>query len=193
MENKYMQSVKWLRILMYTMMFSIINSLLSYLPFIPALLTTWVGRGVSVAMVLCMFQLTSVNARYRKAGILRLVAFVSTFFALIPVVGPVLVFAASILTVIAVYQEYHAHGEVITDKDSVLAEKWNRLFVWELIAGVLITVVTAIITVVLMMLQLDAVQVIAVTTGILQLVGLVINVIYIMYIKKMIDLLGDEE
>lgn len=193
MENQYMQSVKWLRVLMYTMIVSIANSLLSYLPFMPALLTTWVRRGVSVAMVLWMFQLASVNARYRKAGILHLVALVSTFFALIPVVGPVLVLAASILTVIAVYQEYHAHGEVITDKDSVLAEKWNRLFVWELIADVLIAVVSAVVTVVLMMLQLDAVQVTAVITGILQLVGLVINVIYITYIKKMTALLSDGE
>ena len=191
MENNDMQ--KWLRVLMYTMIVSIVNSAINYLPFIPAVVTTWVSRGITVVMALCMFQLASASPRYREAGILRLVAFVSTLLVTIPVVGPILVFAASILTVIAVYQEYHAHGEVITDKDSVLAKKWNRLFVWELIANVLVAVVSAVVTVVLMMLQLDAVQAIAVITGILQLVGLVINVIYIMYIKKMIELLSDGE
>ena len=152
MESNDMQ--KWLRVLMYTMIVSIVNSVLNYLPFIPAVVTTWVSRGITVVMVLSMFQLASASPRYREAGILRLVAFVSTLLATIPIVGPVLVFAASILTVIAVYQEYHAHGEVITDKDSVLAKKWNRLFVWELIADVLVAVVSAVVTVVLMMLQI---------------------------------------
>ena len=189
MENNDMQ--KWLRVLMYTMIVSIVNSVLNYLPFIPAVVTTWVSRGITVVMVLCMFQLASASPRYRKAGILRVVEFVCGLLVSIPVVGTVLVFTASVLFIIAVYQEYHAHGEAVADKDAVLARKWNRLFGWGVIAVVLTAMGSSITTVLLTLSGWDVTRIAGIFNGLLSLPLLVIDVVYITYIKRMLDLLSD--
>ena len=62
---------KWLRVLMYIAVVSIVNSLISFLPAMPASVTTWISRGIMIAMVVCMFRLAPVNERYKTAGILR--------------------------------------------------------------------------------------------------------------------------
>ena len=60
----------WLPVLMYCALASLINSVISYLPFIPASLTTWISRGIMLTMTVCMLQLAPVNERYMKAGIM---------------------------------------------------------------------------------------------------------------------------
>ena len=58
-ENMEFQSdllTKWLRVLMYIAIVSIVNSVISILPIIPASVTTWISRGIMVAMVVCMFR-----------------------------------------------------------------------------------------------------------------------------------------
>ena len=68
MENRSELLVKWLRVLMYIAIVSLVNSVVNFLPFVPAAVTTWVSRGIMVAVVVCMFQLTPANERYKKAG-----------------------------------------------------------------------------------------------------------------------------
>lgn len=57
MENRSELLVKWLRVLMYIAIVSLVNSAMNFLPFVPAEVTTWISRGIMVAVVVCMFQL----------------------------------------------------------------------------------------------------------------------------------------
>ena len=78
MENRSELLVKWLRVLMYIAIVSLANSIVNFLPFVPAAVTTWISRGIMAAVVVCMFRLTPANERYKKAGIMRAVMLVCT-------------------------------------------------------------------------------------------------------------------
>jgi hypothetical protein len=60
---KYAKIRVWLPVLMYCALASLINSVISYLPFIPASLTTWISRGIMLTMTVlgAFYLLTPVN------------------------------------------------------------------------------------------------------------------------------------
>ena len=186
-ENMEFQSdllTKWLRVLMYIAIVSIVNSVISILPIIPASVTTWISRGIMVAMVVCMFRLAPVNERYKKAGILRAV-WLGCMIASLVFLPSILILTASILSIIAVYQEYSAHSEVVADKDAKLSRNWHSLFNWSIVTGLLVgfgSVVTALIA---SFAGVEITRITAIVTGILGIPQLVIEIVYLLYLKKM--------
>lgn len=175
---------KWLRVLMYIAIVSIVNSVISILPIIPASVTTWISRGIMVAMVVCMFRLAPVNERYQKAGILRAV-WLGCMIASLVFIPSILVLAASVLSIIAVYQEYSAHSEVVADKDAKLSRNWHSLFNWSIVTGLLVgfgSVVTALIA---SFAGVEITRITGIVTGILGIPQLVIEIVYLLYLKKM--------
>ena len=175
---------KWLRALVYIAIVSIVNSAISILPIIPASVTTWISRGIMVAMVVCMFRMAPVNERYKKAGILRAV-WLGCMIASLVFMPSILVLAASILSIIAVYQEYSAHSEVVADKDAKLSRNWHSLFNWSIVTGLLVgfgSVVTALIA---SFAGVEITRITAIVTGILGIPQLVIEIVYLLYLKKM--------
>ena len=184
---------KWLRVLTYITIVSIVNSMINFLPIIPASVTTWISRGIMVAMVVCMFQLASVNARYKKAGIMRAVMLGCMLITAFLYASSILTLAASILSIIAVYQEYSAHSELIAEKDAVLSRKWHSLFNWSIVAGLLVSFGSIITVLIATMLDMDAVRTTGLVVGILGIPQVVIEVVYLLYLKKMIALFGEGE
>ena len=175
---------KWLRALVYIAIVSIVNSAISILPIIPAAVTTWISRGIMVAMIVCMFRLAPVNERYQKAGILRAV-WLGCMIASLVFLPSILILAASILSIIAVYQEYSAHSEVVADKDAKLSRNWHSLFNWSIVTGLLVgfgSVVTALIA---SFAGVEITRITAIVTGILGIPQLVIEIVYLLYLKKM--------
>ena len=175
---------KWLRALVYIAIVSIVNSAISILPIIPAAVTTWISRGIMVAMIVCMFRLAPVNERYQKAGILRAV-WLGCMIASLVFMPSILVLAASVLSIIAVYQEYSAHSEVVADKDAKLSRNWHSLFNWSIVTGLLVgfgSVVTALIA---SFAGVEITRITAIVTGILGIPQLVIEIVYLLYLKKM--------
>ena len=193
MENRSELLVKWLRVLMYIAIVSLVNSVVNFLPFVPAAVTTWVSRGIMVAVVVCMFQLTPANERYKKAGIMRAVMLVCTLVTAFVYVSAILNLAASILSIIAVYQEYNAHSELIADKDSKLSGKWHSLFTWGLIAGILVGFGSTVTVLILTMLQSDVVHLTAIIVGMLSIPQMILDLVYMLYIKKMISIFENLE
>ncbi len=183
---------KWLRILGYISLASIFNSLISLVPVVPGSVTTWISRGITVAAIISMFQLTPVNSRYQKAGLFRALMLVFSLVATFQYASIVLTLAASIFSIIAVYQEYSAHSELIAGMDSKLSGKWHSLFNWGIASAVLGSFGSIIAVLIVTMLQMDAVTITAVIIGILSVPQLVIDVIYILYLKKMVVLINDE-
>lgn len=181
---------KWLRALVYIAIVSIVNSVISILPIIPASVTTWISRGIMVAMVVCMFRMAPVNERYKKAGILRAV-WLGCMIASLVFLPSILVLAASILSIIAVYQEYSAHSEVVADKDAKLSRNWHSLFNWSIVTGLLVgfgSVVTALIA---SFAGVEITRITAIVTGILGIPQLVIEIVYLLYLKKMSEIFDE--
>ncbi len=192
MEVKNGLVTKWLKILAYISLASILNSLISLIPIVPAAVTTWVSRGITVAAIFSLFQLAPVNNRYQKAGRFRAIMLGCSLVAAYLFTSSILTLAASVFSIIAVYQEYSAHSELIADKDNKLSGKWHSLFNWGIVAAVLVSFGSIIAVLIVTMLQMDAVTITAGIVGILSVPQLVIDVVYILYLKRMVDLMQDE-
>ncbi len=183
---------KWLRILGYIGLASILNSLISLVPIVPASVTTWVSRGITLAAIISMFQLVPVNNRYQKAGVFRALMLGCSLVAAYLFASSILTLAASVFSIIAVYQEYSAHSELIAGKDRKLSGKWHSLFNWGIVAAVLVSFGTIITVLFVTMLQMDAVRITGIIVGILTVPQLVIDVVYILYLKRMVVLINGE-
>lgn len=193
MENRSELLVKWLRVLTYIAMVSLINSVINFLPIIPASVTTWISRGIMVAMVVCIFQLAPVNERYKKAGIMRAAMLGCTLITAFLFASSILTLAASILSIIAVYQEYSAHSELVADKDAKLSRKWHSLFNWSIVAGLLVGFGSIVAVLIVTMLEMDAVRTTSLIIGILGVPQLAIEIVYLLYLNKMITLFTESE
>ena len=176
--------IKWLRVLVYIAIVSIVNSVISILPIIPASVTTWISRGIMVAMVVCMFRLAPMNERYQKAGILRAV-WLGCMIASLIFMPSILILTASILSIIAVYQEYIGHSEVVADKDARLSRNWHSLFNWSIVTGLLVGFGSMITALIASFAGVEITRITAIVTGILSVPQLVIEIVYLLYLKKM--------
>lgn len=181
MENKPVLPVKWLRALMYIAIVSFINSF-----FVSTSVATWISRGIMVAMIFCMFQLSPANERYRKAGILRAVMLACTLITAFIHQSGLLTLAASIASIFAVFQEYSGHSELIADKDAKLAAKWHSLFNWSIVVGVLVGLGSVITVMIVALTEVDTGSVTSLIVILLNIPQMVLNVVYVMYINKMI-------
>ena len=185
----------WLPVLMYCALARLINSVISYLPFILASLTTWISRGIVLSMTVCMFQLAPVNERYKKAGIMRAVMLGCALFTAFVFGSTLLTLAASIVSIIAVYQEYHGHSELIAEMDTKLSERWNSLFTWSILAAVLLSFGASVVAVILVLADMEggASRISAIAIGLLSIPQCIIDLVYISYIKKMLALFENKE
>lgn len=193
-ENKEIncgQITKWLRVMVYVAIVSLVNAIVNILPFIPASITTWISRGIIVAMVVCMYQLSSVNEGYRKVWIMRASMLACNLITTFLWASSFLTLAASILSIIAVYREYNAHAELIAEKDPKLSSKWHSLFMWSILAGVLVGFGSVATVLIVTMAGMDAVKITALVVGLLGIPQMILDVVYITYLKKMIDILSE--
>lgn len=194
-EDSALDLVKWLRVLMYIAATGIVISLVNFLPFVPSLITTWLSRGVTAAIALSLLRLAPANGRYRTAGILRGVVFGCTMLSAVVSAASVLSFPASILSLIAVYQEYSAHSELVAARDPKLSGKWNSLFNWGIIAAVFLSVGSMVMTMILVAANPEGgtALISTIVLAILGLPGCVLDLVYIRYIQKMIRIFDCEE
>lgn len=193
MDHRAVLLVKWLRVLIYIAVVSIINSVIGIMPFLPASITTWIGRGIMAAMIVCMLQMAPVNERYKKAGILRAVMLGCTLVTAFLHASSILTLVASILSIIAVYQEYNAHAELAADKDAELSRKWHSLFNWSIAAGILVGFGSVAAVLIVAMLEMDAVKTTSFIVGLLGVPQLVIDIVYLLYLNKMTAIFGESE
>lgn len=183
---------KWLRVLMYVAVASLLNAVINFLPVIPASVTTWISRGITVAAIVCMFQLAPLHERYRKAAIYRAVMLGCTLISNFLFASSILTLVASVFSILAVYQEYTAHAELVADKDSKLSANWHSLFVWGIIAGVLIGFGSVVAVLFVTMLKMDAVRATTVIVGVLSIPQLIVEVLYVLYLRKMVGIFQNE-
>ena len=107
----------------------------------------------------------------------------------------ILTLTASIVSIIAVYQEYSAHSELVADKDAKLSGRWHSLFTWSILAAVLLSFGATAVAVILVLADMEgsASRISAITIALLSIPQCVIDIVYITYIKKMIALFRESE
>ena len=124
---------KWLSVLFYAEIVSLITIALALIPALDGV-SGWIGRIAQAAVMVALYQLSLFGGRYQKAFLYFAIAFVGSLFQAFAGTN-ILTTAASVCGIVATYQEYHAHSELISIKDTYLADKWTSLFYWELVAG----------------------------------------------------------
>ena len=194
-EIKHAKLNIWLPVLLYCALASLVNSVITYFPFIPASLSTWISRAIMMAVILCMFQLALVNDRYKKAGIFRAIMLGCNLITSYLFGSMILTLVASIVSIIAVYQECAAHSEVIADHDAKLSKAWHSLFNWSILAAVLLSLGASIVAVILVLADMEggASRISTIAIGLLSVPQFVIEIMYILYIKKMLVIISEGE
>lgn len=146
---------KWLRFLLYIELVGFVLSLLAYLT-AKDTWNIWAQRLLEAGSIYCLFRLVQAGLRYRKAAILHALklgltlvsAGLSAFWfwqmryiSAIPdttvynAVSQVLTTVIMVVSWVATWQLYHAHGELVPQ----MAKKWHILFFLTLLAGLILS------------------------------------------------------
>ena len=180
---------KWLRNLFYIHIASIVLSLPTLI-FINNPVTPWLGHALSAGIALCLFYLAPANTRYRTAAILTAVYVgLSVLSQLMP--SSLLTIGISILSIIAAYQEFHGHAEIIEEKDPKLSRRWKNLFVWQIVIGVIAGFSSVAAVVIMVLAEMDLDRITTLVAGAVILVSLIPGIMYLVYLHRMIALVEE--
>lgn len=190
---------KWLPILLYVQCTGMVISALALLLPLGSW-TTWISYILTIATFSVLFQLAPACRRYRKSAVFQCISLILLILnALIvfnggtsvvaSLIGSVFSIAASVCTLIAAYQEYYGHADVIRELDGKLSQRWRSLFVWQIVVGVVIGLGSTIVAVISMMIGTADIATVAVV--IVSLAGVALRIVYLLYLGKTIKLLKD--
>ena len=193
MNENRIDYVKWLRVLIYIAIARITNTLVGIPAFIPTALTAWISRILMAGMVFVMFKLAPANDRYKKTGIQRTIVLGLTIASDILQIGAVLTLIAGTLSIVADYQEYHGHSELIEEKDHQLSAKWTSLFMWSIVVGLILGFASTAAGVLAAVAGVDTDTAALVIAAAMMIPEYIIDIFYILYLKKMIALFEEDK
>ena len=193
MNENRIDYVKWLRVLIYIAIARITNTLVGIPAFIPTALTAWISRILMAGMVFVMFKLAPANDRYKKTSIQLAIVLVLTISTELLNTGAVLTLIAGILSIVAEYQEYHGHSELIEEKDHQLSAKWTSLFMWSIVVGLILGFASTAAGVLAAVAGVDTETAALVIAAAMMIPEYIIDIFYILYLKKMIALFEEDK
>ena len=182
---------KWLRVLMYSAIAGLVNTFIGIPSFIPTVITSWISRILMAVMVFAMFKLAPANDRYKKAGIQRAIVLALTIATDLLHTGAILTLIAGTLAIVADYQEYHGHSELVEEKDHQLSGKWTSLFLWSIVVGLLLGFASTAAGIFAAMAGMDTMKATIMIAAILAIPQYVIEILYILYLKKMVAIFSE--
>ena len=181
---------KWLRFLLYIQLAGFILAILNLIPGVNRLMT-WLSYLLNAGMLCALFMLSPACIRYRKSAICRVIHLSCLILVLIiknmGMLGSIITLAGSVCGIIASYQEYHGHGEMVKEADQKLENQWGKLFIWQIVVGVLLGVGTT-AGVAISMVSGGAISVDTVV-AVISLPSLVLQVVYLIYLKRTLNAL----
>ncbi|MBO5954035.1 MAG: hypothetical protein J6Q53_07970 [Oscillospiraceae bacterium] len=195
----------WLKALLLLRTVSLVVWLMDYLP-LKLTWLSWVDAALSALAILYLFQLGRANRRYQKSAIFRVLCLCYTLYTLASAYFPPSYILAlsnfqysrllsetvlvifGVASILAVYQEYHAHADVIKVLDPKLSGNWHTLFICTLGVAILGFTVSLVITMLVDGGYLDiSMSVISATfTGVILFV---LHLFSILYLHKTVRLL----
>ena len=191
MEENRIDLAKWLRILIYIAIAGLVNTLVGIPSFVPSIITSWISRILMSVMVFTILKLATANDRYKKAGIQRAIVLALTIAMDLLHIGAILTLIAGTLAIVADYQEYHGHSELVEEKDHQLSGKWTSLFLWSIVVGLLLGFTSTAAGVFAAMAGMDTMKATIMIAAILAIPQYVIEILYILYLKKMVAIFSE--
>lgn len=176
---------KWLTVLMYATAVRLVNSAVGLLSFVPAGITNMIIWAEWITIVICLYNLKAYHERYRKAMLFYGAMMVCALFSAVLFRSSMLVTAASVFAVLSAYQEYYGHSEMLVNTDEGLSGKWHSLFTWNIVSAVLVGFGSVAAVLIVALSGGDSAVMTAVIVGVLSLPQMVIDLIYMIFIKKM--------
>ena len=184
---------KWLRILFYAQIASMVLTLINMATYLDNI-TVWAGQAITVAVIWSLFQLKDVNPRYRTAAIAQAAVLICGFLTT-PVnssavgLSSILLLVGSIAAWVTAYQEYHAHSELVAEADERLAKKWDGLFLKEILIGLAISAISVVGTTVLVAAGMVSGTITTVIIALTTITNLILEGLYLLYMKQTLTLL----
>lgn len=187
MNEKMNYPAKWLQYLLYVQIAAMAFGLIGNIPLVGSI-TRWITAALNIAVMYLLYQLVGVNGRYKTAVVCSAVALVASLIG-----GTGLVLVASVAGMIASYQEYHAHGELLEQRNPKLAGKWNFLFWLELVVTIILSFLTSIVTMVItLLIGLGTAITTAITTVVIALLSYALRIVYLVYLHRTVKALENE-
>ena len=159
-------------------------------------ITRWLSKAISLAVIWSLFQLKAVNPRYRTAAICDTVVWISGLLTA-PInasnlgLSGILLLVGSTCSWVAAYQEYHGHSEIAAQWDAKLTKKWSNLFVWEIVSGLAVSLLSTVVTTVLAIAEAPSKLPTTITIVLSTVIGLAMNLLYLLYMKQTLKLLEE--
>ena len=169
---------KWLKYLIYTHIAGIGCTLVSGIPFL-SIAAGWISTAISAVLIVILFQLGPVCARYRKAAIFSGVVLAAGLLS-----KTVLSLVISVCSLVAVYQEYQGHSEIVAELDPALSGRWNSLFHIQLFAGIIGAVAASASVLIGVMANMDEQSLAKIVAFCILALDTVLKLIYIRYLVQ---------
>lgn len=182
---RYKEVTKWLAFLLYAGVIRFVNGVVGFLPFVPAVITNLVTWGEWICVSICLCKLAGHHERYRKAMLFYGAMMICALFSVVIFPSSLLVTAASVFAVLSAYQEYCGHSELLLDIDKKLSDRWHSLFTWSIISAVLTGFCSVAAVMIVALSGGDSAVMTSVIVSVLAIPQLVIDIVYLLYIKKM--------
>jgi len=179
----------WLRYLLYAQIASVAISAISTLLGFGTVFG-WIVRILSAGVVFILLRMIPVNEGYRTAAIFHGIVLAGGIFSVLSQQNTISL-VISVCSIIARYQEYHAHSELCEGKDPALAQKWRSLFIWQMVIGLVIGFITTAGTVIGVVSGAAADSIVNVILVTDVLVSTVLEVVYLLYLKRTISLYSE--
>ena len=187
MTNNKALFLKWIKRLFYIHCVALVGYFIGLLPIIGSWFD-WMNTIIVIATVYCLYKMSPVHERYRKAAMFSGIAIILTLITTISTIG-FFSLVGNILSLIALYQEFRAHSEVLLTIDHRLSKKWRTLFNWYIFGSIIVAILgTPVIVLAAVAFVLDE-NIISVLVAIL--VGgfeIIIRIFYLVYLKRTHDI-----
>lgn len=184
--------IQWLRYLFYIHIALLGATFVSWLP-IPDLWLTWLKRVLMIGAALCLARLSPINSHYKKAALFSILRVACLLISSLLFSSFVIALAGSILSILAVYQEYHAHSQLVAEWDETLSQKWERFFGWALLVEILVSFLSSVVSVVMALMNWDVSNITTLVVAVQLVPSLFIEGFYLMYLNRTVRLLNEKE
>ena len=134
----------------------------------------------SLVICLSLFKMRGEDERYGRAALFQLIPLVINLIPTLVMdsyntlvwLSVLVSLIAAVLTLLAAYNEFHAHSCIVGGLDSELGDRWQKLWVWQII-GIAGTFVSLLLTVLAAGLGAVLVLIVAIYVLVIQIIYLV--------------------
>ncbi len=134
----------------------------------------------SLVICLSLFKMRGEDERYGRAALFQLIPLVINLIPTLVMdsyntlvwLSVLVSLIAAVLTLLATYNEFHAHSCIVGSLDSELGDRWQKLWVWQII-GIAGTFVSLLLTVLAAGLGAVLVLIVAIYVLVIQIIYLV--------------------